>query len=385
MRLREERIERMLGVAIERSEVEAILGSLGFQPVADRSGWSVQTVSHRLDVEREIDLIEEVARIHGFEKIPATLPPLGLEPTPEKGLHEDSKMRASVRSLGYDETIGFSFSSSSDAEQIGTGAAVRLRNPLSQRWEVMRNSAVPTMLRALEWNLKRNQTSVRLAEFGRTYERSGEGYREPRVLTLGVSGEVRPVSWSEPTRPVGFYDLKADVTELLHPFARTGLQFVTEGVPKHYREGHAAAVRSNGKVLAHLGQLDPRVARKRKIRQPLFIAEIWLDTVYALGLRPPGYLELPKVPAVIRDFSLLVPEGVQFQAIIDAVGAMPDLESLAPIEIFRGKNVPQGRYSLLLRASWQRLEESLTDDEVNAFADRLRSALESKLGIKPRV
>lgn len=385
MRLREERIQRMLGVPIDRSEVEAILTSLGFRPVSDSDGWSVPTVSHRLDVEREIDLIEEIARIHGFENIPATLPSLGLEAVPAEGLREDARMRAIVRGLGYDETVGFSFTSSSDARQFGTGQAVKLRNPLSQLWDVMRNSAVPTMLRALEWNLKRNEPEVRLAEFGRTYERAGDGYREPRVLTLGASGELRPVSWIGPTRRVGFYDVKADVTEMLRPFARKGLQFCTEGVPRYYREGHAASVRSNGKVLAHLGQLDPRIALKRKIRQPVFVAEVLLDHVYELGLRPPSYRQLPRVPAVSRDFSLLVPEGVNFQAVIDAVGDMPDLESVTPIEVYRGKHVPDGHYSLLLRASWQRLDESLTDDEVNAFADTLRAALESELGIKPRV
>ncbi len=384
MRLRAERIKRMLGVSIDRSEVEAILTALGFRPVADGGGWSVPTVSHRLDVEREIDLIEEVARIHGFANIPATLPSLGLEPDPDNGLLEDARMRASVRSLGYDETVGFSFASSDEAPQFGSGPAVRLRNPLSQLWDVMRNSGVPTMLRALEWNLKRNQPTVRLAEFGRTYERSGDGYREPRVLTLGASGERRPASWSGPAQRLRFFDLKADVTELLRPFARTGLQFGEEGVPKYYVEGHAVSARCNGRVLAHLGQFDPNIAHKRKIRKEVFIAEIFLDPVYELGLRPPRYRQLPRVPAVSRDFSLLVPNGVKFQAVIDAVGDMPDLESLAPIEIYGGKNIPEGRYGLLLRATWQRLDESLTDDQVNAFADTVRAALESKLGIKPR-
>ena len=384
MRLRKERIRRMLGVAVGSAEVEAILTSLGFRPVADREGWSVPATSHRLDVEREIDLIEEIARVHGFENIPGTLPPVGVAPVQGRLVAEDERMRASVRGLGYDETIGFSFISSSDARQFGGAKGVELRNPLSNRWDVLRNSAVPTMVRALEWNLRRNQPLVRLAEFGRTYRKSGNGYSEPRVLTLGATGTARPVSWNDPTRPVSFYDIKADIVALLQPFAVKGLRFDSTGMPRHYRQGHAAKVRADGGTVAFFGELEPAIARERKIRQPVFVAEIFLDFVYGLGLRRPTHSRLPKVPAVSRDFSLLVPEAVSFDSVVEAVGEMADLKSLEAVEIFRGKKLPQGRYSLLLRASWQRLAESLTDDEVNAFAATLRSALETKLGITQR-
>jgi phenylalanyl-tRNA synthetase beta chain len=384
VRLERDRISRLLGVTVDGAEVEAILTSLGFRPVANGTGWSVPAVSHRLDVEREIDLIEEIARIYGFENIPGTLPPVGIAPTEAKLVAEEARIRADVRGLGYDETIGFSFISSKEARRFGGAAGVKLRNPLSRLWDVMRNSAVPTMVRALEWNLKRNQPLVRLAEFGRTYEKSSGGYQEPRILTLGASGTERPLAWNDPARPFGFYDIKADVATLLRPFARDNLRFDGKSAPAHYRRGHASAVRVGGDILAHFGELDPRIARERKIRMPVFVAEIFLDPVYKLGLRQPGHSQLPKVPAVSRDFSLLVPEGVRFESVAKAVGPMEALKSLEPVEVFRGKNLPPGCYSLLLRASWQRLDKSLTDDEVNAFADTLRSALETEVGIKAR-
>lgn len=386
IRLRRERIRRILGASVERSRVESILASLGFPVATAPGGWTVQARSHRLDVTREIDLVEEVARIHGFDKIPATLPPVGAAPAAAKDLAADRRMRANVRGLGFDETIGFSFASSADARRFGgKRRAVRLRNPLSQLWAVLRNNTVPTMLQALEWNLKRNEATVRLAEFGRIYASSGDGFEEPRVLTLGACGGARAASWSDPARPLDFYDLKADVETLLRPFAGTGLRFDAQQVPGYYRRGHAARVRSGGRVLAYLGQLDPGIAAKRKIRRPLFLAEIFLDPLYRMGLRRQAHARLPKVPAVSRDFSLLVPDDVSFERVVQAVGDMPDLIALEPVEVYRGKNVPAGRYSLLLRAAWQRLDESLTDDEVNAFAERLRSALRSKLNIEPRV
>ena len=384
MRLERDRIRRHLGVVIEDSQVEAILGSLGFDPVADSNGWAVARRSHRLDVEREIDLIEEVARVYGFDRIPSTLPAVGVAPKPTPHATEDARMRSAVRGLGYDETIGFSFQSSADARQFGCPPGVALRNPLSKLWDVMRTSAVPTIVRAIERNLKRNQPRVRLAEFGRVYERSSDGYAEPNVLALGASGTVRQLAWSEPARPTGFYDLKADVSALLAPFDTGELRFDASDLPPYYSKDRAAAVRANGALLARFGEVDGKITHERKIRQPLWVAEIFLDQVYALGLRTPGHRRLPKVPAVSRDFSLLVPETVEFAAVQEAVGRMPDLVSLEPVEVFRGKNVPSGCYSLLLRAAWQRLDESLTDAEVNAFADALRDALKTKLGIEAR-
>ena len=382
--LRRNRIARILGVSVDDEAVESILRSLGFRPTRDAEGWCVPAVSHRLDVEREIDLIEEFARVHGFARVPATLPSVGREPAEAPLLAEDTHMRAGVRALGYDETIGFSFISSAEERRFGTAPCVKLRNPLSRRWMVMRNSAVPTMLRAIEWNLRRNQSAVRLAEFGRIYETTDGRHREPRVLTLGASGPSRLRSWDERPRPMGFYDLKADVSSLLRAFDTGVLRFDTEGVPSHFRPGHAAAVRSRGRTVGHFGEINPRLARERKIRKAVFVAEIYLDPLYEAGLRRHRLRRLPRVPAVSRDFSLLVPEGVTFESVIDAVGDMQDLQSLRPLEIFRGKNVPQGHYSLLLRASWQRLDESLTDAEVNEFADTLRSSLKSKLGVEAR-
>ncbi|MYC66903.1 MAG: phenylalanine--tRNA ligase subunit beta [Acidobacteriia bacterium] len=384
IRLERAHILRHLGIQVDDAEVEEILSALGFEPSPDTSGWSVPAASHRLDVERGIDLIEEVARIHGFANIPATLPLVGAAPEPTPLAAEDARMRSAVRGLGYDETIGFAFISSDEAERFGPGDPVSLRNPLSQLWDVMRNSAVPTMVRALEWNLRRNQPFVRLAEFGRIYQRSGASYDEPSVLTLGASGTARQASWAEPAREVGFYDIKADIAVLLAPFFPDAPDIVTEGVPPYYRDKHAVGLKSDGEVLAWFGELDPKLARERKIRQPVWVAEIFLDKVYGRGLRRPIHGKLAKVPAVSRDFSLLVPNAVDFASITEAVGEMPDLDSVEPVEVFRGKNVPEGSYSLLLRAWWQRLDESLTDEEVNGFAAELRSRLQSRLGITTR-
>ncbi len=384
IKLRRGSIKRHLGIEIPDPEVTAILESLGFSVELGESEWTTETASHRLDVEREIDLIEEVARIYGFERFPSTLPPIGVAAAPPSFDKEEARVRSTIQSLGYDETIGYSFISSTEAEQFGGSRGVPLRNPLSELWDVMRSSAVPTMLRALEWNLNRNEPSVSLAEIGRLYEKVGDTYHEPRILTLGAAGVARPDSLDEAGRGFRFLDLKSDVEALLKSFDIVQLHFETKGVPAYYAEGHAAVAVGDGVALAYLGELDPEVAAARKIKQRVFIAEIFLDLLYGTGLRLPRHSALPKVPAVSRDFSLLVPEGILFSEITGAIGPMPHLTQLEPVEIFRGKNVPDEQYSLLLRASWQKLEESFTDDQVNEFADQIRAGLEKKLGITQR-
>lgn len=384
IRLRRASIARHLGIDVADAEIAAGLDALGFAPQPAEDGWTIEAPSSRLDVEREIDLIEEIARIHGFERFPSTLPPVGAAPRPTPFEKEEARARATIQSLGYDETIGYSFISSAEAAQFGGGRAVPLRNPLSESWDVMRNSAVPTMLRALEWNLNRGEASVKLAEIGRLYEKTGGEYREPRVLVLGAAGQAVPDSLGEQGRGYRFLDFKADAEAVLQLFDTVRLDFETRGLPAYYREGHAAAALGDGVTLAFLGELDPAAAAARKIKHRVFVAEIFLDPLYAAGLRAPRHRALPKVSAVSRDFSLMAPEGVLFSEISRAVGPMPHLTQLQPVEIFRGENVPAGKYSLLLRASWQKLEENFTDEQVNAFAEQLRVSLEKKLGIVRR-
>jgi phenylalanyl-tRNA synthetase beta chain len=136
--------------------------------------------------------------------------------------------------------------------------------------------------------------------------------------------------------------------------------------------------------VAYLGELDPKRAAARKIRQPVFVAGIQLDRLYKLGLRRPQHRSLSRVPSVYRDFSLLVPEGVVFEEVRAAVGRHPELTALEPVEIFRGAQVSEGHYSLLLRATWQRAAESFTDEEVNRRAEQIVQDLRKKLGVELR-
>jgi phenylalanyl-tRNA synthetase beta chain len=382
--LRRRAIERLLGLAIPDDDVTRILHALGFGLASAEGGWEVQVPSYRLDVSREVDVIEEIARIYGYDRFTPQLPSMAVAAENPPRSEEEKRLRTAARSLGYDETIGYSFISTAEAEEFGGWPAVPLRNPVSELWDVMRNSAIPGMIRALEWNLNHNESNVRLMEIGRLYRAENGGHQEPPVLTLGATGLARPRTFREPGKPYDFYEFKADVAQLLAAFEIHQLSFEPRDLPPYYAAGRSARAVADGAVAAYLGELDPKRAAARKIRQPIFVAEILLENLYKLGLRRPQHRALSRVPPVYRDFSLLVPEGVTFEEVRTAVGLHPELTTLEPVEIFRGAQVAEGHYSLLLRAVWQRAAESFTDDEINRRAEQIVQDLHKKLGVELR-
>lgn len=382
--LRRDRLHQVVGAEIPAEDARNVLSALGFQVRPAESAWETTIPSWRLDVEREIDLIEEVARVWGYERIPATLPLIGTPPEPARHEAEDAAVREMLRGFSYDETIGYSFLSADDAAHFDPTPAVHLRNPFSELAAVMRTSSAPTMLAALAYNVHRNETDVRLFERGRLYRGGNGRYCEPPVLTLGATGAARSASLDEPARPMSFFDLKSDVEAVLRRFDLPHLSFDDRETPGYYVPGRAARAVTDRGVLAYLGEVDPAVCEQRKIRQPVFLAEVFLDALYPAGLRRPQYRELSRVPAVERDFSLLVPEGIPFGEIRTAIGPMEHLVSVEPVEIFRGKQAADGSYSLLLRATWQRHDASFTSEEINAYAEDLVASLRKKLRIQLR-
>ena len=382
--LRRSRMTSILGVEIPDAEAERILKSLEFETEPADGGWRVTIPSHRLDVEREIDVIEEAARIYGFDRVPSSLPSFATPPATTKFEAEERAVRETVRALGYDQTVGYAFISEAEARRFGSWDPIFLRNPFSELAAVMRTTSVPTLLRAVEWNYHRSEPNLRLAEVGRLYKREHGEYEEPPVLTLAVTGMARPTTVLEPGKKFDFYDLKSDVEAVLRRFDLASVVFDERDTPAYYVSGRSARIQSEQALVGYAGEIDPAVLAERKIRQPVLLAEIYLDRLYEVGLLRPQHREIPRLAPVDRDFSLLVPEGIPFGEIRAAIGVMEHLASIEPVEIFRGEQVPDGFYSLLLRASWQRNTETFTDAEVNGYAERIRADLERKLKIQTR-
>ena len=398
-------VKRILGIDLSDQEIEGILGKLGFGVTAAPSSlaptlsqrmgqdgapsdFSVTIPTWRLDVEREIDLLEELARIYGYNKFPNTLPTfagaVGALPDEQK----NARVRETMLALGYDEAISITFVSGQDARTFSTGEPLALANPLSDEAGYMRNSLVPGLLDMVAYNLNRGNNDVRLFEAGEIFEKTGERHHEHRTLAFAATGDLVPANVHRPAEPYTFFHMKGDIEELLSAFQHQGLYFDTM-TPPYFHPGRSARAVFDGETVARFGQLHPDVAAARKLRQDVFIAELLLDRLYKHALREPKYERISKFPAVERDFSFVFDDAVTFERIRSATEALgiEEMQQFTPREIYRGekthpgKTGPDGapRYSILLHAEFQSKERTLRDDEVAQWSAQIVQTLE-KLG-----
>ncbi len=386
--LRRSELERILGVEVPPTQVARILRRLGFRvgPL-QRGRWSVRPPTFRMDVEREIDVIEEVARHYGYERFPSRLPTWAGAERRAPHWAAERAVREAARALGYDETVSFTPISEAKAKRFSSREPVAIANPLSVEGATLRTSALPGLLDAVEWNLNRGVEGVRLFEIGNLYfrrEGTAEGwpFEEPPVLGLAVTGSLAPLSPHEAARKADLYRLKGDVAVLLDLFAAGRICFDPQVDAGYYNKGRSARAVMDGETVALFGELDSGLLAERDWKQPVLVAEIFLDCLYQRGLRRPSYQPPPRFPAVERDFSLLLPEGTLYERVEAAVRQLelPDLVEILPVEIFRGEPVPEGRYSLLLRVRFQSPERTLSDAEVNQSAQKIATALEKAVG-----
>jgi len=380
-------IRRILGVALGMNEILRILRHLGFDLMpepGEEPEFAVQIPSWRLDVEREIDLIEEIARLHGYDKFANTLPAHAGAVVDAPDAKKDEKLRASLLSLGYNEAISSTFISHEDAEQFSSVPVIELANPLSEEASVMRSSMVPGMLHMLAYNLNRGSDDVRLFESGNVFERVGATADEHKRICLGATGSAVAPVVNQAGRPFSFFDAKGDVESLLYPFQHRALYYDAH-VAEYYHPGRAARAVMDGATVAQFGQIHPEIASAHKLRQEVFVAELFLDRLYKHSLRQVRYQALPRYPAVQRDFSFVFDGSVGFERISHAVGGLGlrDMRSFVPVEIFRGGAIPAGKYSLLLRVAFQSGERTLREDEVAQWSAQIIQALEG-LGGKLR-
>ena len=398
--LRRRELARHLGLEPPAQDVERILFRLGFSPEpAGAIGWKATPPTHRIDVTREIDLVEEIARHFGYDRFPARLPAAESgEPARKasQALKEDP-VRALCLGLGYDETISLVLvgrRSEFFAERPGELASVTLANPLSEEAAMMRTSLVPGLLSAVQWNLNRGSETVRLFELGNIYRRQEDGYREPPMLALVATGDRVEAGLRQPPKPYDFLDLKGDVEQLVELFEIPSRALDSEDWPdsfhRSYRPGHRARLLTEGKVLALLGELHPHIAESWKFRQPVFVAELFLEVLYARNLRSPRFQAISRYPAVQRDFSILLPEAMRYEEVRAAITGLgiPELVAVTPVEIFRGAAggpVPPGKFSLLLRVTLQSHQGTLTEAELTKHGGRIIDCLERRLGAQIRM
>jgi phenylalanyl-tRNA synthetase beta chain len=377
--LRVSEVHRMLGEKLQAGEILRILRRLGFELIpepGEELEFTVQVPSWRLDVEREIDVIEEIARLHGYDKFANTLPAYVGSVVELPNAEKERKLRTSLLALGYGEAISLTFISHQDAEQFSSVPVIELANPLSEEASVMRTSMVPGMLNMQAYNLNRGSDNVRLFEAGNVFEAAGEKTAEFKRICMGATGSALKASVHQPARAMSFFDLKGDVETLLAAFQHSGLEYKADAA-EYYHPGRSACAVMDGEVVAQFGQIHPEIATERKLKQDIFVAEIYVDRLFKRGLRAVRYEALPRYPAVERDFSFIFDDAVEFAKMEKAVAGLDlsELRTFVPVEIFRGGSIPAGKYSLLLRATFQSGERTLREDEVARWSEQIIKAL----------
>ncbi|MGA8222815.1 MAG: phenylalanine--tRNA ligase subunit beta [Candidatus Acidiferrales bacterium] len=394
---------RVMGADVSDREIEDILSALGFRPVRVDSNrgsaeslmavWECQQPSWRRDVTRGIDLVEEIARHYGYDKFPPRLPPAK---RPAHLLpHAETQERVIERlvALGYQEIVEIPLVDARRNELFRDEKVTPavITNPLAEDASAMRSTGAVSMAGALEWNLNHGQRNLRLFEIGKAYELRGGEPVETMVLTMGATGLAREKTIYEEAREFEFADLKGDldrIGELAGDFAWKA------GGPGWLAGARAAQIslagaHTAGSSVAVAGQLARRVAEQFKLRQDAYIAELRLEpllTAIEAARSATRFKPLPRFPAVERDFSLVLANGVTFVQVAETIRALgiPELQCIEAADLFRGGQVPPGKFSLMIRVRFQSAQATLTDAQLSDFSARIVATLEQKLGASLR-
>ena len=376
--LRRERLRRVLGVTVDDAEVARIFTALGMQVAPTSDGWTVTAPSSRFDIEREEDLIEEVARIFGYDNIPTHTPAgaLTLAAEPEARIGELA-LREQLAARGYHEAVNLSFV---PAELLArwsfTDGLVPLANPLSADLAVMRPSLLPGLVESLRHNRARQQERVRLFEVARVFA-AGDPPVETPSLAIAACGSARAEQWGESARVLDFFDLKGDLDAIIAWGGEPQRWSVhADQLPAWLHPGRGARVARDGITVGFLGALHPQLAKALDLGPDVHVLEVALEPL--LGRRLPRARPVPRFPSVRRDLALDLPEAVSWsqieQVVRDTLGDV--LSQLKLFDRYSGKGVEAGRKSLAMGLILQDASRTLTDDDADRCVREAVTALE---------
>ena len=375
--LRRARIGRMLGLDIPDADIERILEGLGFEIRRTNSGWDVAAPTFRVDVVREVDLIEEVARHYGYDRLPPTFPALSAPTGPSDArIDRDRLIRRVLLAAGCSEALTFSFIDAAAAAPFADDRAiVPISNPLSAQFSVLRPSLLPGLLTSVAHNRHRERVDVRLFELGACVTRAGESRRVAVALT-GAGGGGH---WSTAHRPVDFFDVKG-LVEAVAGALQVEATFDGAVPPPHLVRGRAATVSVGGRAAGCVGMLAPAIvsAAGLSTADDVYVAELDLDALTDARVAVPLTVKpLPRYPSIARDISIVVDESLPAETVRGTIrsAAPGTLVSVRVFDRYQGKGVPEGRVSLSLRLTFRSLERTLTDAEVETAMKKILDAL----------
>lgn len=393
--LRPERVAQVLGVDVPPRETQELLERLGFEvQEGERQQLFVKVPSYRVDVSREIDLVEEVARIYGYQRIPATLPcgstTKGFRTRRQELLR---RTREVLAGCGLNEVITYSFISPASFDRLRLTPesplrrALALQNPLSYEQSVMRTTLLPGILEVLVRNFNRRVTSGAIFELGRVfYPRDGEALPEERLLlAAGAMGQAA-YGWNRQPVQLDFYFLKGIVEALAERLGLPALEYEREGQNPTFHPGRAARVVAGGKELGVLGEIHPDVLENYGLGARACAFELDLEAMLEMATREPRYQPLPRYPGVRRDIALVVPREVTCGEILRVIRASggENLRQVQLFDVYEGQQIKQGYRSMAFSLFFQAADRTLTDEEVAARVEAISAAAARELGAELR-
>lgn len=394
--VRPERVNAVLGTDLPDDEMKRLLSALHFTVErVEANRLKVTVPTYRSDIEREVDLIEEIARLYGYDRIEPTLPRSSAVRGKQEGKMEQvDALRARLSAAGLDEVINYSFMNPKSLRNLGLAeddparAAIPILNPITEEMSLLRTTLMPGLLELLVRNLRRQITSVHVYEIGSVFLPESLPLRsqpeERPALGIALIGQAPSSGWGVAQRSVDFYDLKGFVEAALQELGvTTGLRRASHPA---LHPGRAAELVLDGRVVGVFGEVHPEVLERFEIDRRAYVAELDLGPLLGHS-RVPVAQPLPRFPAIRRDLALLAPEGVPAQTIADIIQSEggPLLRRLQLFDVYQGKQVPAGYRSLAYSLEWQTPDRTLTDEEIHAVQQRILTRLAQECGVKVRV
>jgi len=381
VKLRSARIERLLGIQLEETQVEDILTRLGMSLTAGEEGWMVAIPSRRFDISIEADLIEELVRVYGYNNVPSRAPmaEMAMIRQPENRLQKLQLGRV-LAARGYQEAITYSFVEKASQQLIDPAIEpLALLNPISSELGVMRTSLWPGLLKAVAYNQKRQHDQVRFFETGLKFVPGEAGLQQTPVIAGVISGRRMGENWEAQNEKVDFYDLKGDL-EVVFELSAAKEQFSFVAAQRDgLHPGQSAQILRNGQACGFIGKLHPQTQKEFDLDEPVYVFELELKRVLARKL--PKFNPLSKFPSIRRDLAILVKESVTSSQIVDLIGqtAKSWLSDVVIFDIYRGKGIEPGYKSVALGFTLQRSDRTFKDAEISKTLDKVISALTEKL------
>ncbi len=378
-------IKRHLGIEVEDSRVEDIMTRLGCNVETAKSGWYITPPIFRFDLATQEDVVEEIARIYGYDNIPSRLRPLIPLIIPDEETQvEEETLRNLLVTRGYQEAITYSFVPPEMETLLNPShKQITLDNPISEELSIMRSTLWSGLLPVIEKNLKRQQSRVRLFETGLSFVNNDEGMSQRKKMAGAITGSLYPEHWDKSPQLVDFYDIKGDVEALLSESNAKNYQFEAVEHPALH-PGQAAKIVSNNQIIGFVGALHPRIEKKFGLSQPVFLFELDVDMIRNKNL--PNYSSLSPYPSIRRDIALVIDQQISF-SVIEKIIKKAEIKQLVDyslFDVYRGDGVEVGQKSLALGLIFQDFSRTLEEKDITQYVDDIVDSLKAKTGASLR-